>query len=137
MRLTKWSPTPRTQKRGRAALFGVLAVSLALSGCGRSAPENVGEALPTEGEPEAAGVQVVSEQAVVVPTPTTPTVPTTVATTVAPPAASSTYVVQPGDTLSVIAEQFGVSTDAISQANGITDVNSIQPGQELTIPGAG
>ena len=156
MRLTKWSttqesgrssrPGPRLPARlpgrltGRPLLsgaFGALALSLALVGCGRSAPESIGEVLPAEGEPEAAGVQVVSQQAVVVPPPTTATVPTTVAETIPPAATGTTYVVQAGDTLSVIAEQFSVTTDAISQANGITDVNSIQPGQELIIPAPG
>lgn len=104
------------------------------AGCGRSAPEGAIDA-PAEGEPVAAGVQVVSEVPVIVPPPTTATIPTTV-TTVAPTPAG-TYVIQPGDTLSVIAEQFGITIQALSDANGITDVNSIQPGQELIIPAAG
>lgn len=52
-----------------------------------------------------------------------------------------TYTVQPGDTLNGIASQFapdGVSTaemaDRISAANGITNPNSLQLGQELIIP---
>jgi len=43
--------------------------------------------------------------------------------------------VQAGDTLAGIAEQFGVTIDALLQANGITDPDSIQIGQVLTIPG--
>ena len=46
-----------------------------------------------------------------------------------------TYVVQPGDTLSGIAELFGVSVDDIVRANNIADPNSLQVGQELVIPG--
>ncbi|NOZ71583.1 MAG: LysM peptidoglycan-binding domain-containing protein [Chloroflexi bacterium] len=44
------------------------------------------------------------------------------------------HVVQPGETLSKIASQYGVSADAIMQANGITDPNRIIAGAQLTIP---
>ena len=44
------------------------------------------------------------------------------------------YTVQDGDTLSGIADQFGVTTDAIIAANEITDPDLIQPGDTLTIP---
>jgi predicted chitinase/nucleoid-associated protein YgaU len=47
----------------------------------------------------------------------------------------STYTVQPGDTLSAIAERHGSTVDAIAQANGITNPNFIQVGQQLRIPG--
>ncbi|MGH1488851.1 MAG: LysM peptidoglycan-binding domain-containing protein [Acidimicrobiales bacterium] len=74
-----------------------------------------------------------SDAPVVTPGPTSSVV-TTVVTT--PPVAAGSYVVEPGDTLSVIAEQFGVTVAALSEANGITDVNTIKPGQELIIPGS-
>ena len=45
------------------------------------------------------------------------------------------YVVQPGDTLSAIAVQFGTTVDAIAQANGISDPSYIYVGQELQIGG--
>ena len=44
------------------------------------------------------------------------------------------YEVQPGDSLSGIAEQFDISTGALAEANGIADANSIRAGQILTIP---
>jgi len=44
------------------------------------------------------------------------------------------YIVQEGDTLSEIAEQFNVSLDTIMRTNGITDANTIRAGQELTVP---
>jgi len=44
------------------------------------------------------------------------------------------YVVQPGDTLFSIAEQFGSSVEAIVAANGITNPSLINPGQKLIIP---
>ena len=49
--------------------------------------------------------------------------------------ADTTYTVQPGDTLSSIAHTFGVTVDAIVQANNISNRNFIVSGQVLTIPG--
>ncbi len=46
------------------------------------------------------------------------------------------YVVQPGDTLSGIAWQQGVTTDALQAANGISDADYVYIGQVLTIPSA-
>jgi LysM repeat protein len=67
------------------------------------------------------------------PTPTqAPTLPP--AATAAP--AAQRYVVQPGDTLSRIADRFGVSVQALQQANGIADQNVISVGQTLIIPAA-
>ena len=49
-----------------------------------------------------------------------------------------TYTVQSGDNLSRIAQRFGVSLNALMDANNITDPNVIRLGQVLTIPaGAG
>jgi len=48
----------------------------------------------------------------------------------------TTYTVQPGDTLGVIASRFGVDVAALAAANGIADVNLISAGQVLVIPGA-
>jgi len=45
------------------------------------------------------------------------------------------YVVQGGDTLSVIASKFGVTTNSIKWSNsGISDIDSIKPGMTLKIP---
>jgi LysM repeat protein len=54
-----------------------------------------------------------------------------------PPAGSDTYVVQDGDTLWDIAEEFGVSVDDILSANDLADENALQLGQELVIPPSG
>ncbi len=43
------------------------------------------------------------------------------------------YKVQSGDTISTIAEKFGISQDTIKWANNITNVNSIRPGDTLKI----
>jgi len=48
--------------------------------------------------------------------------------------APQSYVVQPGDMLSAIAQKYSISVQALSQANNITDPNALQAGQTLTIP---
>lgn len=57
-------------------------------------------------------------------------------TAVSPPAAGTTYVVQPGDTLYRIGIRHGVSVQAIALANNIQNTNFIYVGQVLTIPSA-
>jgi len=49
-------------------------------------------------------------------------------------AQDSTYVIQRGDNLYRIAQRFGITTQALAEANGITDPAHIFAGQELTIP---
>src|SRR5688572_18391550 len=51
--------------------------------------------------------------------------------------ADTIYIVQPGDTLSRIAQRFGVPMATIMAANGISNPNLIFSGQRLTIPGPG
>ena len=50
-------------------------------------------------------------------------------------AAPGTYIVQPGDTLTGIADQLGVTIDQLMAANKITDPSLIRIGQALKIPG--
>jgi LasA protease len=45
-----------------------------------------------------------------------------------------TYLVQSGDMLSVIAQKYSVSVQALAQTNNIVDINSLKVGQTLTIP---
>ncbi|HVL53844.1 MAG TPA: LysM domain-containing protein [Vitreimonas sp.] len=69
------------------------------------------------------------------PSPTAaPTPPPTPVPTAPPPPPQQTYVVQEGDTLAAIAQQFGTTVEAIQAANGIEDPNSITVGQVLVIP---
>jgi len=46
-----------------------------------------------------------------------------------------TYIVASGDTLTLIANRFGVKLEDLMSANGITDANQINVGQSLLIPG--
>jgi LysM repeat protein len=50
------------------------------------------------------------------------------------PTPAGLYVVQRGDTLSGLAEDFGTTVEEILAANGLTDPNAIQAGQTLIIP---
>lgn len=51
-----------------------------------------------------------------------------------PPQHGTTYVVQPGDRLSRIAQRFGVNMWTLAQVNNIYNVNLIYVGQVLIIP---
>jgi LysM repeat protein len=51
------------------------------------------------------------------------------------PSEQCVYTVKPDDTLFSIASQFGTTVSQIAQANGLTNVNEIQAGQNLVIPG--
>jgi nucleoid-associated protein YgaU len=51
-----------------------------------------------------------------------------------PSPSSATYTIQSGDTLSAIARKFGVTVDALVQANNIANPSLIKPGQILKIP---
>jgi LysM repeat protein len=44
------------------------------------------------------------------------------------------HIVQPGETLSSIAQRYGTTSQAIAQANGITNPSQIYQGQKLKIP---
>ncbi len=55
-------------------------------------------------------------------------------TVAAPVFADTTYVVQPGDTLTKIATRFQVSIQSLVQANHLSDPNAIRAGQTLVIP---
>ena len=75
-------------------------------------------------------------------TPPPPTLTPTVTNTPEPsqtstPAGPLTYIVEPGDTLSSIAEQFGVDILLLISTNNLTDPSAINAGQELIIPEAG
>lgn len=54
----------------------------------------------------------------------------------AAPTATTTYKVQPGDTLSSIAARFGTSVSAIAAANGISNLDLVRIGSSLSIAGA-
>lgn len=81
-------------------------------------------------------VTATSAPTAVLPT-SVPVVPVSTPTPSAPASAPGTYTVQWGDWLNKIAQQFGVSTQAIVDANPGLNPNLIYPGQVLKIPAPG
>jgi LysM repeat protein len=69
------------------------------------------------------------------------TAPATAAATATPapaaPTGTKTHEMQPGDTLTKVASEYGVTIEALEQANGITDPKKIRAGTVLTIPAGG
>lgn len=68
------------------------------------------------------------------PTPNPPATPGAVAS---PSALPTTYLVQEGDSLTLVASRFGVSVAALAAANGLSTSSYLYIGQELTIPAPG
>ena len=62
--------------------------------------------------------------------------PTSIGTTTTLPTAEEFYTIQQGDTLSGIAQAFGVSVGDLISFNAIADPDAIQAGQRLQIPPA-
>jgi LysM repeat protein len=115
-------------RRRSGFLAGLLPtlVAGALLGCGGDSPLDL---IPTS----TTAATAVSSQ----PTQTVPVAATATAVPTETPGAATgeqEYTVQAGDTLGGIAAQFGVTVDALVQANSITDPNLIIPGETLIIP---
>ncbi|MBX3014426.1 MAG: LysM peptidoglycan-binding domain-containing protein [Caldilineaceae bacterium] len=72
----------------------------------------------------------------IAPTPAASTNPGAGASTADANSGSSvTHVVQPGETLTGIAQKYGVDATALASANNIANRNQLRAGQQLTIPG--
>lgn len=95
-------------------------------------------ATPSSAEPTAIPTPqpVEEEPTATLPPPTQPPEPQPAD---ASPAEPQTYTVQEGDTLRSIAQQYGIETQLLLQANNMTveEAAEIRPGQELTIPAPG
>ncbi|MEM7339523.1 MAG: LysM peptidoglycan-binding domain-containing protein [Actinomycetota bacterium] len=115
--------------RTRIALT-VAALALIVAACGRTAPDDALDDLGSD--PDIAGVSITSPDAVVTTVPLAEGETTTTTAPIAPE--EILYTVQPGDTLSVIADRYNVTTDDLAAYNGITDANDISPGLEIAIP---
>jgi LysM repeat protein len=96
---------------------------------------------PTESRPPVSPTPITFPTPTVTPSPT-PTAPPTesagaspsASTAPSPEATPIRYVVKRGDTLSSIAAQFGVTTQAIVDLNNLTNPDHIEVGQVLLIP---
>lgn len=64
-------------------------------------------------------------------------IPVVALTWVLPVSAAQSHQIQPGDTLSEIAEIYGVSLKTLARYNGIADPNAIYIGEDIAIPSEG
>jgi LysM repeat protein len=87
------------------------------------------QATPTSGASEAG-----AEGATSAPAPAVDTVGETALPSPAGPSEPTTYIVQPGDTLSTIAAKFKVSQEDLMRANGIDNPDYLMLGQKLIVP---
>ena len=124
-------------------LIGLVTLGIGLSACSNSKPSDITPAsvwakgqLPTVG----AVAPSAPTRSYNIPPTRMPGSPEFTATPDAPhyqPGAvrmPQSYIVQPGDMLSAIAQKYSVSVPALIKANSITDPNALQAGQTLTIP---
>lgn len=112
----------------RHFIFFATCIAL-LAGCGQLITPPP-EATLVAMSPTATPLATVPPRATFTPAPATPA-PTSTPTVTPTPII---YLVQSGDTLLAIAAQFGVTAEAIQEANGIVDPRRLQIGQELIIP---
>jgi len=92
------------------------------------ATQDNGNTVETEGPQDGSTTTEETEEPVVAvePTPT--------AQVVIPTPAPLIHTVQPGNSLSQIAQSYGVPIELLAAENGIEDYNLIQVGQEIVIP---
>jgi len=110
----------------RAIFIFLFVIALLLCGCGQV----ITVPTPTPLSTFAVELPTVTPRATSTPAPSTPAPSSTPTTTPAP----VIYIVQKGDTLIDIARQFGISVEALQEANAILDPQLLQIGQELIIP---
>ena len=133
---------PNPAPRWRATLAGaLLPLVLLISGCtitvGSVAPT------PTTGPGDPTNTPIVQVQfditpvASPTPVPPTPTGATGGGGGPVTTGATANYTIKPGDTLSGIALQYGITTDDLVKLNNIADPNAIQAGQVIKVPAKG
>jgi LysM repeat protein len=135
---------PNPASRWRATLVGALVpIVLLISGCtitvGSVAPT------PTTGPGEPTNTPILQVQFDITPVASPTPVPPT-ATGVAgsgggggsvTTGATANYTIKPGDTLSGIALQYGITIEDLVKLNNIADPNAIQAGQVIKVPAKG
>jgi LysM repeat protein len=92
---------------------------------------------PGPGEPTNTPIEQVHFDVTHVPSPTAVPPTSTPGPGAAVPGATGKYTIKPGDTLSGIAQEFGITVEDLVKLNNITDPNQIQAGQVLTVPAKG
>jgi LysM repeat protein len=131
---------PRARRLVLAGVVGVLGILVLVSGVADGLASLVVRPSPSP-SPSADTTPVpTSSAAAPSATPVATPAPTPLPATPAPPpapvspAATQSYVVQQGDTLSAIAGRFGTTVAAIQAANGLGESDVINIGQVLVIP---
>jgi LysM repeat protein len=106
--------------------FALSVVAMLLSSCGQVITVPTSTPVPT----------VHVEMPTITPRPTSTPAPATPAPTPTPTLTPTPviYIVQKGDTLIGIAKQYGISVEALQEANAILNPQLLQIGQELVIP---
>ncbi|HYN86928.1 MAG TPA: LysM peptidoglycan-binding domain-containing protein, partial [Ardenticatenaceae bacterium] len=129
------SPRPRGLVRRLAVSSTCLVLVVVMSGCGSNIVD-----LPTAQpavvrepvSPTFTPLPAATHSASATPLPPTPTASAT--PLIFPTPTPIIYTVQPRDTLNALAVHFGVSLEQLMSANGLTDPNFLQLGQQLIIP---
>lgn len=127
--------TGRTRRRPAVSVALILAEGALLVAIGFGA---IGRRPSTNGTPGTVASFSAAATTAVTPAPTLAPTPAPTFQSLAPsPTAAPTpivHVVQPGETLSSIAERYGVTVQALQTANGIVNPSHITGGQRLVIP---
>ncbi|NPA91730.1 MAG: LysM peptidoglycan-binding domain-containing protein [Chloroflexi bacterium] len=119
-------------RRGYVVAWGILILFLMMTGCGRVITRPT--PLPPTPTPTVTPTPTPTRRPAT-PTPRPYTPPPTPTPTATP--TPLIYTIQKGDNLISIARRFGVSVQALQDANGIVDPRRLQIGQPLVIPVGG
>ena len=127
---------PKPMTIAAVAIAGIILCGLLLVVSG--VPQSIATSLIPTATPTVTRVPTRTMTPTPIPPTDTPRPPTPTATataTIPPTPTPVVYVVQPGDTLGAIATKYGVTAQAIMDANGITDPRVVRVGTRLIIPG--
>ncbi len=121
----------------------LFAAMLTLAACVRPYPQEEPAEVPIQ-DPVATQPAFQQETPVATPPDTAvgvptllPPQPTVIIVFTAEPPSETIHTVQAGDTLFKIASQYSVTIDVITSVNNIPDINQLEVGQQLIIPGPG
>ena len=120
----------------RIALLGLLPVATLVSGCSITVGSPAATPTLGPGEPTNTPIDQVRFDITPVASPTL-VPPTPVGATAVPGGgigATGKHTIQPGETLSGIALEYGITVEELVKLNNIADPNAIQAGQVLTVP---
>ena len=127
--------------------IGTIAAVMLLTACVRPVTtEPVATLTPSSDIPPTQPSLLPTEVPLITPVPSQPTEPggaegtsesveVTTPEATQPSSQTQVYVVNPGDSMNKIAQQFGITPEELAQANNMNVNDTIHPGDELIIPG--